>query len=91
MNDELIRTLFNPFTWPSETKARQTINNYDELVKVVRASLKPEMIVKCLQTLEDSTHQLNIVICCHKSIIEKLRKLPEVQEYLNKRQGQLPP
>jgi len=84
MDDELQRTVLNPFLYVGEYGAKEATQLYDELVRVIKISVRSEDVIGYYSALEESLKELNTVVDCHKALMEKMRTLPEVQEYLCK-------
>ena len=84
MDDELQRVVLNPFLYVGEYRAKEVMQLYDELVKVIKTSVRSEDVIGYYSALEESLKELNTVVDCHKALMKKMRILPEVQEYLRK-------
>jgi hypothetical protein len=84
INGELERVVLNPFLYIGEYRAKEVIQLYDELVRVIKTSVRSEDVVVYYQVLEGSLKELNVIVDCHKALMKKMQTLPEVQEYLRK-------
>lgn len=83
MDQELQQVPLNPFIWdgPHEREVKKV---YDELVKVMKESVRSDHIFSYYRVLEEAVSELNEILACHKLLLEKMQTLPEVQQYLNK-------
>lgn len=83
MDQELQQVPLNPFLWggPREGEEEKV---YNELVKVIKESVRSNHIFSYYRVLEQAVSELDAILDCHKLLIKKMQILPEVQEYLNK-------
>jgi len=84
MDGELQRTALNPFLWTDRREEDEVVKLYDDLVKVIKDNVRPQFILNYYITLEESAQRLERVLKRHRLLMEKMKKLPEVQEYLKR-------
>jgi hypothetical protein len=64
------------------------IRLYEELVKTIRENVRSEHVLGYYLALEASGTELDEIVRCYKLLLEVMKKLPEVQEYLKKHPSQ---
>jgi len=84
MDQVLQQVPLNPFTWggPREGEMEKV---YDELVKVIKESVRSEHISAYYRVLEDAISELNVILARHKLLMKKMQAIPEVQQHLDER------
>jgi hypothetical protein len=83
MENELPLAVFSPFIFGNEHGMRET-DLYDELVNTIKVNVKPEHVLSYYLALEGSLQEFNALLEHHKLLTEKMKKIPQVQEYLKK-------
>jgi DNA-binding Lrp family transcriptional regulator len=87
MENELQQTVLAPFVLGNEHGIRD-IRLYEELVKTIRENVRSEHVLGYYLALEASGTELDEIVRCYKLLLEVMKKLPEVQEYLKKHPSQ---
>jgi L-rhamnose mutarotase len=84
MDEELQRTILNPFIYVDKYEVKEVVELYDELIETIKENIKSEHIANYYLTLADGVERLRIILLCHQILMDKLKKLPEVQEYIKR-------
>lgn len=84
MDGELQQTVLNPFIYVGTYEAEEVTQLYDELIRVLRETVRTEHILRYYLTLEESASEIEAILNRHRLLITKMQSLPEVQEYLKK-------
>ena len=82
INDELQRVPLNPFIYGHRPREEEVEKVYDELVNVIKESVRSDHIFSYYRVLEDAVSALDKILARHKLLMKKMRTLLEVQEYL---------
>lgn len=84
MDQELQQVPLNPFIWGGPRDG-EVENVYTELAKIIKESVRSEHIFSYYRVLEEAVSELEEILNRHKLLMRKMQKLPEIQEYRNKR------
>jgi DNA-binding Lrp family transcriptional regulator len=77
--------VLRPFLFTYNSKEVDSVKCHDELVDVIEKYALPQHRLLYYQTLEDSLSKLLREIEMHKTLMDKMKKIPEVSEYLGKK------
>jgi hypothetical protein len=81
MDCEMEQLVLSPFVLGNKYGARDT-TLYDELVKAIKENVKSEDALSYYLALEKGGFELNEIVGCQRLLLEKMKELPEVHEYL---------
>lgn len=74
--------IIKPFLFVPERLDEKSVQSYDELVKVLQEEVLPKHVVNYYRAIESSLSSLSKAVEKHKILLEKMRQIPEVREYL---------
>jgi len=74
----------SPFIYRGEREVEKVTQLYDELIEVIKVCVRSEHIPYYYKTLAQSVPRLKGILDRHYLLMDKLKTLPEVQEYLEK-------
>jgi hypothetical protein len=72
----------HPFLFVPESKDNEAMNIYNLLIDCVEKTVKPEHILDYYLAVEKSLERFQRAIDRHKALLDAMKKLPEVKEYL---------
>jgi len=84
MDQELERTALNPFLFVGFLKVEDAEQLHNELINVLKESVASEHIVSYYLALESGIKELYEILSRHRLLLEKMKTLKEVQQYLKK-------